>query len=222
MKNKNTRNFLTWLILFIVVAAISNIVGGPDGLAGKKMIFSEFMKNVDAGEVMQVEVKGNDLIGKLKDGSQFYTFLPEYPNLVSKLEEKNIEINALPLVSKSERIIAGILGWLPFILMIALWIFFARGASGAGGRGGAFGFGRSRAKLLQENKNKVTFADVAGIDEAKQELTEIVDVLKDPRKYTEVGAKIPRGCLLIGSPGTGKTLLARAIAGEANVPFFSI
>jgi cell division protease FtsH len=222
MKSPNFRNFFTWLIIFAVVMTISNIVGGPDGLSGSKMPFSEFMKNVDAGEVTQVDIKGSDLVGKLKDGSQFYTYLPEYPDLVSKLEEKNIEINALPLVSKSEKIIAGVLGWLPFILMIALWIFFARGSSGSGGRGGAFGFGRSRAKLLQENKSKVTFADVAGIDEAKQELTEIVDFLKDSKKYTEVGAKIPRGCLLIGSPGTGKTLLARAIAGEANVPFFSI
>lgn len=127
----------------------------------------------------------------------------------------------MPLVSKSERIVSGILGWLPFILMIAIWIFFARGMSG-GGKGGALGFGKSRAKLLQENKSKITFADVAGIDEAKQELMEIVDFLKAPKKYVDLGAKIPRGCLLIGSPGTGKTLLARAIAGEAGVPFFSI
>ncbi len=179
------------------------------------------MKKVDAGEVTQVEIKGDDLVGKLKDGKQFYTFLPHYPNLIEVLQEKGVEITAVPLVTKSEKVIAGILGWLPFILMIGLWIFLARGASGAKG-GGAFGFGKSRAKLLQEHKNKVTFVDVAGIDEAKQELTEIVDFLKNPKKYTDVGAKIPRGCLLIGSPGTGKTLLARAIAGEANVPFFSI
>ncbi len=201
---------------------ISNLIGGPDGVSGNKLIFSEFMKKVDAGEVNQVDIKGNDLVGKFKSGGQFYTYLPEYPNLVEALQEKGVEINALPLVSKSEKVIAGILGWLPFILMIGLWIFFARGASGGGSRGGAFGFGKSRAKLLQESKTKVTFADVAGIDEAKQELTEIVDFLKDAKKYTDVGARIPRGCLLIGSPGTGKTLLARAIAGEAGVPFFSI
>ncbi len=189
-------------------------------MAGNKLVFSEFMKKVDAGEVSQVDIKGDDLVGKLKDGAQFYTYLPQYPNLVEKLQEKGVTINAVPLVSKSDRVIAGILGWLPFILMIALWIFFARGASG--GRGGAFGFGKSRAKLLQESKTKITFADVAGIDEAKQELTEIVDFLKDAKKYIDVGARIPRGCLLIGSPGTGKTLLARAIAGEAGVPFFSI
>ncbi len=216
------KNFLTWLIIFAVVMIVSNILGGPDGISGNKLIFSEFIKKVDSGEVTQVEIKGNDLVGKLKDGGQFYTYLPEYPDLIETLQAKGVEINALPLVSKSERIVAGILGWLPFILMIGLWIFFARSSSGAGGRGGAFGFGKSRAKLLQESKTKVTFADVAGIDEAKQELTEIVDFLKDAKKYTDVGAKIPRGCLLIGSPGTGKTLLARAIAGEAGVPFFSI
>jgi cell division protease FtsH len=219
MKNSG-KNFLTWVIIFVVVMSISNLIGGPDGVAGNKLVFSEFMKKVDAGEVAQVDIKGDDLVGKLKDGTQFYTYLPQYPNLVEKLQEKSVAINAVPLVSKSDRVIAGILGWLPFIIMIALWIFFARGASG--GRGGAFGFGKSRAKLLQESKTKITFADVAGIDEAKQELTEIVDFLKDAKKYTDVGARIPRGCLLIGSPGTGKTLLARAIAGEAGVPFFSI
>jgi cell division protease FtsH len=219
---KNSKNFFIWLVIFAVVMTISNLIGGPDGVSGNKLIFSEFMKKVDTGEVNQVDIKGNDLVGKFKSGGQFYTYLPEYPNLVEALQEKGVEINALPLVSKSEKVIAGILGWLPFILMIGLWIFFARGASGGGSRGGAFGFGKSRAKLLQESKTKVTFADVAGIDEAKQELTEIVDFLKDAKKYTDVGARIPRGCLLIGSPGTGKTLLARAIAGEAGVPFFSI
>ncbi len=221
MKNSG-KNLVIWLIIFAIIMTVSQVITGPDGVAGNKVIFSEFMKKVDSGEVVQVEIKGNDLVGKLKDESQFYTYLPEYPNLVETLEKKGVEITAIPLVSKSEKVVAGILGWLPFILMIALWIFLARGSSGSGGRGGAFGFGRSRAKLLQESKIKVTFADVAGIDEAKQELAEIVDFLKDAKKYTDVGAKIPRGCLLIGSPGTGKTLLARAIAGEASVPFFSI
>lgn len=213
-------NFLRWIIIFAVVMTFANLFGGPDGVGGNKITFSEFLKKADAKEVAQVDIKGDDLVGKLKDGTQFYTYLPHYPNLVETLRQNDVEINVLPLVSKSERIIGGILGWLPFLLMIFLWVSFSRGA--AGGKGGAFGFGKSRAKLLQENKNKVTFVDVAGIDEAKQELTEIVDFLKNSKKYTDVGAKIPRGCLLIGSPGTGKTLLARAIAGEANVPFFSI
>jgi cell division protease FtsH len=218
MKNSG-KNLFIWLIIFAAIVTISNFING-DGMNGNKLLFSDFMNKVEAQDVSEVDIKGNDLNGKLKDGSQFYTYLPEYPNLVEKLQEKGVAINAVPLISKSEKVIAGILGWLPFILMIGLWIFFSRGASGS--RGGAFGFGKSRAKLLQENKNKITFADVAGIDEAKQELSEIVDFLKSSKKYTDVGAKIPRGCLLIGSPGTGKTLLARAIAGEAGVPFFSI
>ncbi|MDX2082365.1 MAG: ATP-dependent zinc metalloprotease FtsH [Rickettsiales bacterium] len=219
MKNSG-KNLVIWLIIFAVIMTISQALTGPES-SGSKLVFSDFMKKVDAAEVTKVEIKGSDLVGKLKDGSQFFTYLPEYPNLVETLQKKGVEITAVPLVSKSEKVIAGILGWLPFILMIALWIFLARGATG-GKSGGAFGFGRSRAKLLQESKTKITFSDVAGIDEAKQELSEIVDFLRDAKKYTDVGAKIPRGCLLIGSPGTGKTLLARAIAGEANVPFFSI
>jgi len=217
--NSSKKNIITWLIIFAVVMIISNILGGAD-MAGNKIVFSDFMKKVDASEVTHVDIKGSDLVGKLKDGTQFYTYLPNYPNLIERLQEKGVDIDAVPLVSKSERIIGGILGWLPFIFMIGLWIFFAKGMASSSNR--AMGFGKSRAKLLQENKTKITFADVAGIDEAKQELSEIVDFLKDSKKYTEVGARIPRGCLLIGSPGTGKTLLARAIAGEAGVPFFSI
>ncbi len=218
--NNSKKNLLTWIVVFVVVMMVSNIITGPEGMVGNKMVFSDFMKKVDTAEVTHVDIKGNDIVGTLKDGSKFYTYLPNYPNLIEKLQEKGVDINALPLVSKSEKIIGGILGFLPFIFMIALWLFFAKGMSSSSNR--AMGFGKSKAKLLQENKNKITFADVAGIDEAKQELSEIVDFLKDARKYTEVGARIPRGCLLIGSPGTGKTLLARAIAGEAGVPFFSI
>ncbi len=221
MKNSG-KNFLIWVVVIGVMMAVSHIVGGPDGISGNKITFSEFLKKVDAEEVQKVDIKGNDLVGELKAGGQFYTYLPQYPDLVKVLQEKKVEVTAVPLVSKAEKVIGGILGFLPFIIIIALWIYFSRSAGGAGGRGGAFGFGKSRAKLLQESKVKITFADVAGIDEAKQELSEIVDFLKDSKKYIDVGAKIPRGCLLIGSPGTGKTLLARAIAGEANVPFFSI
>lgn len=220
MKTPNLRNFITWLIIFAVIMTISSIFSGPEGLAGKKLNFSEFMQKVESGEVTKVDIKGSDLVGTLKDESKFYTYLPEYPNLVDKLQASHVEVNAVPLVSKSDKIIGGLLGWLPFIFMIGLWIFFARGMASSSNK--AMGFGKSRAKLLQENKNKVTFADVAGIDEAKQELMEIVDFLKNSKKYSDLGAKIPRGCLLIGSPGTGKTLLARAIAGEAGVPFFSI
>ncbi|MBL6664721.1 MAG: ATP-dependent zinc metalloprotease FtsH [Rickettsiales bacterium] len=218
---KNRKNFFTWVVIFFVVLGIFQSFSGPESLINNKLTFSEFIGKVDSGEVRLVEIKGKDLIGTFSTGEQFYTYLPEYPNLVEELKAKNVEIKAVPLISKSEKFVAGILGWLPFILLIGLWVYFAK-STGGGRGGGAFGFGKSKAKLLQQHKNKVTFVDVAGIDEAKQELSEIVDFLREPKKYTDVGAKIPRGCLLIGSPGTGKTLLARAIAGEANVPFFSI
>ncbi len=214
------KNLIIWAIVLIALFALSVYLDGTNN-SKNTINFSDFINKVENSEVTEVKIKGNDLNGVLKDGSTFYTYLPYYPNLIEKLYAKGVAINSLPLISKSEKITSGLLGWLPFLIMIGLWIFFAKGASGKGG-GGAFGFGKSRAKLLQENKNKITFQDVAGIDEAKQELSEIVDFLKSPKKYLEVGAKIPRGCLLIGSPGTGKTLLARAIAGEAGVPFFSI
>jgi cell division protease FtsH len=214
------KNLIIWAIILIVLFAISIYLDGANN-SKNNINFSDFINKVENSEVTEVKIKGNDLNGVLKDGSSFYTYLPYYPNLIEKLYAKGVAINSLPLISKSEKITTGLISWLPFLIMIGLWIFFAKGASGKGG-GGAFGFGKSRAKLLQENKNKITFQDVAGIDEAKQELSEIVDFLKSPKKYIEVGAKIPKGCLLIGSPGTGKTLLARAIAGEAGVPFFSI
>jgi len=214
------KNLIIWAVILVAVFAVSTYLDGNNN-SKNNVNFSDFINKVENSQVSEVKIKGNDLNGTLKDGSTFYTYLPYYPNLIEKLYEKGVAINSLPLISKSEKITAGLISWLPFLIMIGLWIFFAKGASGKGG-GGAFGFGKSRAKLLQENKNKITFQDVAGIDEAKQELSEIVDFLKSPKKYIEVGAKIPRGCLLIGSPGTGKTLLARAIAGEAGVPFFSI
>ena len=216
MKN-NRKNLLIWaaILLPMLLVAVFNQEG-----KGNKITFSDFIAKVETKEVGSVEIKGAELIGKLKDGSEFFTNLPNYPDLIDKLQENQVIIEVLPLVSKSEKIIGGLLGWLPLIIMVVLWVMFAKGLSANSNK--ALGFGKSRAKLLQENKHKVTFADVAGIDEAKQELSEIVDFLKEPKKYTELGAKIPRGCILIGAPGTGKTLLARAIAGEASVPFFSI
>ncbi len=219
-KNNTKKNFLIWIGIFLVVMMFSSMFGGEGGVNANKISFSQFMTKVDSGEVAKVNIKDRDLVGTLKIGGEFYTFLPEYPNLVEKLQEKNVEVNAEPLVSKSAKIIGGILGWLPFLIMIVLWFGFMKNMGGAGNK--AFGFGKSKAKLLQQSQGKITFADVAGIDEAKGELSELVDFLKDSPKYVKLGAKIPRGCLLIGSPGTGKTLLARAIAGEANVPFFSI
>jgi cell division protease FtsH len=220
-KNKkpdNKKNFIIWAALFFGFILFSEVFLTGPNVGSTEIKYHEFINKVNSGAVNEVQIKGKELTFN-DNGQNFYVFLPDDPKLIEKLEVKNVAIDAKPTISKTGRIIGGLLGWLPFIIMIGLWIFLLKGA---GGGGKAFGFGKSKAKLLQENKHKVTFKDVAGIDESKEELIEIVDFLKNHKKYTELGAKIPKGCLLIGSPGTGKTLLARAVAGEANVPFFSI
>jgi cell division protease FtsH len=210
-----------WSVIVILVVGLFNLFQNPkQTMVSDKVPFSSFLKNLEEGRVVQVEIKGNDIEGVLSDGTTFNTYAPNDPNLVEKLSSKGVNITALPQDDQMPSLLGILLSWFPMLLLIGVWIFFMRQMQG--GKGGAMGFGRSKAKLLSEAQGKVTFNDVAGIDEAKEEVEEIVEFLKEPRKFRRLGGKIPKGALLIGPPGTGKTLLARAIAGEANVPFFTI
>src|SRR5438128_157506 len=177
------------------------------------------MGSVDRGDVKEVIIQGHSIQGKYKSGERFRTFAPTDPELVKSLREKNVKIAAKPEDAEPWYFVA-LVNWFPMLLLIGVWIFFMRQMQVGGGK--AMSFGKSRAKLLTENQHRVTFNDVAGVDEAKDELQEIIAFLKDPKKFTKLGGRIPKGCLLVGPPGTGKTLLARAIAGEAGVPFYSI
>jgi len=184
-----------------------------------EVIFSDFMVAAEKGDVTEVTIQGRNIHGKYHNGERFKTYAPEDPDLVKVLREKGVKIAAKPEEGDPWYVILFV-QWFPMLLLIGVWIFFMRQMQVGGGK--AMSFGKSRAKLLSENTHKVTFNDVSGIDEAKEELEEIIAFLKDPKKFTKLGGRIPKGVLLVGSPGTGKTLLARAIAGEASVPFFSI
>ena len=218
----NFKNIAMWGIIVFLTIGLYNMFKNPQGSINKKdpMIFSEFLSEVDNGRVVKVEIQGNNINGLLSNGNSFSTYSPNYPNLIEKLSSKGVSISAAPLEDKMPSLFGVLLSWFPMLLLIAVWIFFMRQMQG--GKGGAMGFGKSKAKMMNELKGKVTFADVAGIEEAKEEVEEVVQFLKDPKKFSRLGGKIPRGCLLVGQPGTGKTLLARAIAGEADVPFFTI
>jgi cell division protease FtsH len=218
------RSLLIWgAVALILVVLVTVLQGGNNQRGATEMSYSQLIDRVEAGEISTVSTQGDSLLSTAKDGkSSFITYLPSgtMANVVERLDQANVEV-------KTERPKQGpnigdlLLAILPMLLLIGAWFFFMRQMQG-GGRGGAMGFGRSKAKLLTEAKGRITFEDVAGIDEAKEELGEIVEFLKDPGKFQRLGGKIPKGALLVGPPGTGKTLLARAIAGEANVPFFSI
>jgi cell division protease FtsH len=211
------KNLALWMVIGLIVILLFNLFQANQSPRGE-IVFSDFLKKVDAGEVREVTLRGNSVTGRLSDGSAFRTFTAEYPDLVKSLRDKGVKIEVKP--PDNNPWYAILLQWVPMLLFIGVWIFFMRQMQGGGAK--ALSFGKARARLISEKQNKVTFQDVAGVDEAKEELREIIEFLKDPPKFQKLGGKIPKGVLLVGPPGTGKTLLAKAIAGEANVPFFSI
>ena len=216
----NLKNLMMWGVIVLLIVGLFNLFKNPKHpVASDTVPFSSFLKNVEDGRVVRVEIKGNDIEGILADGTAFKTYAPNDPNLVEKLSSKGVNITAAPQDNQMPSLWGILLSWFPMLLLIGVWVFFMRQMQGGKG---AMGFGKSKAKLLSEARGKVTFNDVAGIDEAKEEVEEIVEFLRDPRKFRRLGGKIPKGALLIGPTGTGKTLLAKAIAGEASVPFFSI
>jgi cell division protease FtsH len=220
----NARNIAFWVVLFVLILALFNLFSGNQTtLSARTLSYSDFIQKVDAGDVRSVTIDGEQLIVKTGDGSQWVTIKPEGEELnnqlVDRLIDKKVDVVAEKQGQSGFMSLIGV--WLPFIVLIGVWVFFMNRMQG-GGKGGAMGFGKSRAKLLTEKQGRVTFDDVAGIDEAKEELEEIVEFLRNPQKFSRLGGKIPKGALLVGPPGTGKTLLARAIAGEAGVPFFTI
>ena len=214
-----SKNIFVWLIAgFLLFSLYDTFQNNSPAKNGTVMAFSEFTQQVQEGKVREVVLQGNKIAGILTDGQKFALYAPDDSGLVDRLLEKNVRVTAVPPEGESS-FWSGLLYWLPFVLFIGVWVFFMRQM--AAGNGKAMSFGKSRARML-EGQGKVTFADVAGIDEAKEDLVEIVDFLKDPARFQRLGGKIPRGVLLVGPPGTGKTLLAKAIAGEADVPFFTI
>lgn len=219
--NSNFKNFALWVVILLLVVALFQLFQNPSQTAGASNIpYSEFIREVDSGRIGRVVIAEGQITGTFSNGAQFRTYSPPNdPNIISRLEEKGVTINVEP-EAKGSPILGAIISWFPMLLLIGVWIFFMRQMQGGGGK--AMGFGKSKAKLLTESAGRVMFEDVAGVDEAKEDLEEIVEFLRDSQKFQRLGGRIPRGVLLVGPPGTGKTLIARAVAGEANVPFFTI
>ena len=214
-----SKNVALWLVIVLVVVLLFNVFNGLTEKGGFEPNYSDFLKNVETGRVESVTIRGNMVTGRLKEGAEFRTYIVDSPDLIKTLRERGVRISVKP-PDQNPWYMSLLITWFPMVLFIGVWIFFMRQMQGGGAK--ALSFGKARARLISEKHNKITFGDVAGVDEAKEELREIIEFLKDPQKFQKLGGKIPKGVLLVGPPGTGKTLLAKAIAGEANVPFFSI
>ena len=220
--NQNYQRLAIWAVMLVLVLVLWNLFSSNSQIRGAtEVAYSEFLDAVDKGTVTDIVIHGNRVTGSYREGgNKFLAYAPSDSNLVTKLHDKGVRFSARPADEDMQSLTNVLLGWVPMLLLIGVWVFFMRQMQSGSGR--AMGFGKSRAKLLTERQGRVTFEDVAGVDEAKSDLEEIVEFLRDPQKFQRLGGRIPRGCLLVGPPGTGKTLIARAVAGEANVPFFTI
>jgi cell division protease FtsH len=219
--NNFGKNIAVWVVISLVLIAIFNVFQGSSSREqGNVIAYSDFLARVNAGEVREVDIQGDKISGASSNGTPFFSYVPKEEELATKLSEKGIKVSSVPLESGMPGILSVLISWFPMLLFIGVWIFFMKQMQG--GSKGAMGFGKSKAKLMTEHKDKITFQDVAGIDEAQADLEEVVEFLKNPLKFQKLGGKIPKGVLLVCPPGTGKTLLAKAVAGEAAVPFFTI